>query len=95
MLAATVDSEPGELESVVYDTCEPVAPEKAIEGMPSMAASQAAPLFDFSKNVQRNSSFAYTVPEPVTTEPRLSEDSSIRRDQTDMGNDTHYQCSSR
>ena len=44
MLAAWVEDEVGWLVRVVYDTWDPVAPEKAMDGMPSKAASEAAPL---------------------------------------------------
>lgn len=43
MFAAMVESNVGVVR-VVYETSEPEAPEKAMEGIPSRAASHAAPL---------------------------------------------------
>jgi hypothetical protein len=55
MLAAKEAFEVGSLSSVVYDTCAVESPLNAAEGIPSSAASQAAPLMDFSeKPIDKN-----------------------------------------
>ena len=45
VLAVVVEAEG--VESVVNETCAPPAPENATEGIPSFAASHAAPLLTF------------------------------------------------
>lgn len=42
--AAWESAEAGSVSRVVYERCAAVAPEKAMDGMPSSAASDAAPL---------------------------------------------------
>lgn len=68
MRADCEDDASGSLASVVYDTCAPVSPEKAVDGMPSFAASHAAPLSGTVKGqvllgslIMRR--YTYTVPD--------------------------------
>lgn len=48
MSEATVSVDVGSVSRVVKDTCDVDVPENAVEGMPSIAASQAAPLDMYS-----------------------------------------------
>ncbi len=73
MSADFVSPEFGDEVSVVYEICESVAAEKAVEGRPSLAASHAAPLPRcVSQKFRELLKMTYTVPEFWVTVPRLS-----------------------
>ena len=75
-----MSGELGEEVRVVKDIWASVAAEKAVDGMPSFAASHAAPLeacssFSLSERM-RVCGATYTVPEFCVTVPRLSDEES-------------------